>query len=247
MNNIISVFVQKGGVGKTTITFNVGIELAKKNKVLLIDNDAQKNLTAALTQNNDFELTTEDLYDDLIDTNSISKVDKLHFIPSNKNLYKSEKNLEISDLNMFKKNLEQLKKVFDYIFIDCPPNLGNLSTASLIASDYILIPFEAGLFCYQGLSELINTINKTITSGTNPNLKILGLIINKFESTIISNEIKDTLIAEFKDKVFKTLITKSTKIIEAQASNKSIIDYDPNHKVSLQFKDLIQEITDRLK
>ena len=247
MSHIVSVFVQKGGVGKTTITFNVGLELAKTSKVLLIDNDAQKNLTAALTQSNDFQLTTEDLYDDVIEITAIPKIDNLYFVPSSKNLYKSEKNLEISDLNMFRKNLEKLKTSFDYIFIDCPPNLGNLSTASLIASDYILIPFEAGLFCYQGLSELVNTINKTITSGTNPNLKILGLVINKFESTIISNEIKDSLISEFKDKVFKTLITKSTKIIESQASNKSIIDYDPSHKVSLQFRDLIQEIKDRLR
>jgi chromosome partitioning protein len=147
---------------------------------------------------------------------------------------------------MFKSNINRLNDHFDFIFIDCPPNLGNLATAALMSSKYVLIPFEAALFCYQGLSELINTINKTVASGTNAELEILGLVINKFESTIISNEIKDSLIAEFKDKVFNTFISKSTKIIESQAMNQSIVDYAPSHKVSHQFKELIDELLERV-
>ena len=161
-------------------------------------------------------------------------------------LYRTEKNAEISDINMFKKNIKEYSSYFDFIFIDCPPNFGNISTASLMSSDYVLIPFEASLFCYQGLSELINTIDKTISSGTNEDLQILGLIINKLERTIISNEIINALEAEFKDKIFNTVINKSTKIVEAQASNVSIVDYVPKHKSAIQFKNLINEFLDKL-
>lgn len=246
MGRIISMFIQKGGVGKTTLTFNLGLELSKNYKVLLIDNDAQRNLTTAITQEHDFKYTTYDLYSEQIAIDKISKSGNLYYIPSSNMLYRTEKNAEISDLNMFKKNLKEYSKKFDFIFIDCPPNLGNISTASLMSSDYVLIPFEASLFCYQGLSELINTIDKTITSGTNEDLQILGLIVNKLESTIISNEIRSALEAEFKDKVFDTVISKSTKIVEAQASNVSIVDYDLKHKVSRQFKNLITEFLEKV-
>jgi len=246
MGKIISMFIQKGGVGKTTLTFNLGIELSKKHKVLLIDNDAQRNLTTAITQEHEFKYTTYDLYSEHVVIDKIYRTSGLYFMPSSNMLYRTEKNAEISDLNMFKKNIKELAKNFDFIFIDCPPNLGNISTASLMSSDYVLIPFEASLFCYQGLSELINTIDKTIASGTNEDLQILGLIINKLESTIISNEIRSALEAEFKDKVFSTVISKSTKIVEAQASNISIVDYEPKHKVSRQFKCLVTEFLDKI-
>ena len=246
MSKIISMFIQKGGVGKTTLTFNLGLELSKNYKVLLIDNDAQRNLTSAITQEHDFKYTTYNLYNEKVGIDKIREINGLYYMPSSNMLYRTEKNAEISDINMFKKNIKEYSSYFDFIFIDCPPNFGNISTASLMSSDYVLIPFEASLFCYQGLSELINTIDKTISSGTNEDLQILGLIINKLERTIISNEIINALEAEFKDKIFNTVINKSTKIVEAQASNVSIVDYVPKHKSAIQFKNLINEFLDKL-
>ncbi len=246
MCKVISMFIQKGGVGKTTLAFNIGKELSKKYKVLLVENDAQGNLTAAITQHLYNDNTPYDLYESIFDPVTIQNLDDISYIPSNNMLYRLEKNLEISDLNMFKKNIESLKQQYDFIIIDCPPNLGNLSTGALMSSDYVLIPFEASLFCYQGLSELINTIDKTISSGTNENLKILGLIINKLESTIISNEIRTALENEFKEKVFKTIVSKSTKVVEAQAMHKSIVDYAPSHKVANQFVSLVDELLERV-
>jgi len=245
--NIISVFIQKGGVGKTTLSFNMAKILAQKGyNVLAIDNDAQMNLSASFTDHISHEYTSMDIFEESGQVRFLNIEKNLDIIPSHSRLSRLEKTLSAVDLGVLSKNIKKYNK-YDFVIIDCPPSLGNLSIASLMASDYVLIPFECSLYCYQGLTELMTTINKVQSSGLNSNLKNLGMVINKHEKTIISDEILTELKREFGDLVFKQKISKSVKLIESPAVKQSIVEYDSKHKVSIQVTAFIDEILDKIK
>ena len=165
MSKVISLANQKGGVGKTTTTVNLGTILAKKGKkVLLIDADPQGNATSGLGVEKDVELS---LYDVLVGETEIEEtiqktmIKKLKVCPSNINLAGAEVELVsmMSREQRLKEKLEVIKDKFDYVLIDCPPSLGLITLNSFTASDSVLIPVQCEYYALEGLGQLLSTIN----------------------------------------------------------------------------------------
>ncbi|NNU78587.1 ParA family protein [Clostridium estertheticum] len=233
---IISIFNQKGGCGKSTTAINLAAYLAKHGKkTLLIDMDSQANSTVGVGI--DDEELTSSVYDLLnnqeFDRENILKViietdyPKLHIIPSDINLANAEITLSslMSRETILKRILEQIKDIYQYIIIDCPPSLGLLSVNSLVASDYLIIPVDPSYFSMKGIKNLVSSF-ASIKANLNPSLEILGVLITKFNGRkTISKDIKETLINSFGEKVFNTVIRIDSKIEYSQDNGKPIISF----------------------
>ena len=233
---IISIFNQKGGCGKSTTAINLASYLAKHGKkTLLIDMDSQANSTVGVGI--DDEELTESIYDLLYKQDfkkeSILKViketnyPKLHIIPSDISLANAEITLSsvMSRETVLKRILASLDDIYQYIIIDCPPSLGLLSVNSLVASNHLIIPVDPSFFSMKGIKNLISSFN-SIKENLNPNLEILGVLITKFNGRkTIAKDIKETLINAFGDKVFNTVIRIDSKIEYSQDNGKPIINY----------------------
>jgi chromosome partitioning protein len=234
--SVISIFNQKGGVGKSTTASNLSAYLARHgNKVLSIDMDPQGNVTSSFGINKKELKST--IYDLLIDREinkgNIVKVmqetryERLVVLPSHKSLYNAE--LAISNLkgkeSILKRIVEAVSSFFDYVIIDCPPNLGILSLNALTASDYVLVPITPDYFSVEGVTDLMNTYN-LVKKAYNPKLDILGVLITRFDvKTRIAKDIRAALINAFGDKVFNTVIREDVKIKYSQDEQQPIIYY----------------------
>lgn len=222
---------QKGGVGKTTTSLQLGhylsttlkASLAECYKVLLIDVDPQGNLTKSLTDNPGFGL-----YEALSGSDYEAEEIKpnLYLLSGDTKLALLEKSL-IGELDAYRKLRELLEKeefqAYDFILIDSPPSLGVLTINALTASDYLIIPMNPSLYSMQGTTDLIGTLSK-VKKNLNPELSLLGVIINAFDNVpTISRQIRSEIEATFREKVFKTALSKSIKVEEAIASKSSII------------------------
>lgn len=249
MSVVITVFNQKGGVGKTTTVVNTGAALAQKGKkVLVVDMDPQGNSTSGLGL---YEFDNM-IYDFIIDENkeTIYKTNtkNLNIIPSNREFAGVE--LELSQLENWqfrlKKVLDEVKEDYDIIIIDSPPSLGVLSIMSLVASDKILIPVQSEYYALEGVSQLIDTIT-LVRENFNPNLNILGVLICMFDSrNNLSNSVVDEVNNFFKDKVFKTKIPRNVRLAEAPSFGKSILEYDKFSRGAWAYKKLAKEIIGEL-
>jgi len=248
MAKVISVINQKGGVGKTTITFNLSLGLSKKYKVLVIDNDPQGNLTYALAKD------PVKLESDIID---IYQNDKELIIPAqfNENLDYIGANIHsaiISDkrydeVYLLKESIDKIKDKYDFVFIDCNPSLGFLSISALIASEQTLIPVNAEPFSLIGLRDLMTTINR-IKGRMNISLSVLGIIINSASGrkTILNDNIETDLRTHYPNLVFETVIPQSVSISESVTQMKSVMDYAPNTSPADKFNMLISEFERRI-
>ena len=247
MSIIISVVNQKGGVGKTTLTFNLAWGLADKGyNVLVLDNDPQGNLTSAFVE------APEKLKSTILNLYQGSNIEpyeintRIHFIPANIHLAK----IADSDFEIIFKLKESLFQYgsYDLIIIDCLPSFGYLNMAALNASDFVLIPINPSPFALSGLVDLMQTIEKT-RSRLNNNLQILGILINLVEgrTTTLGNELEQVLRNDYANKIFDTVINKSIKIEESPVFHKSIMDYAPNSKNAKQYINFINELIMRLK
>jgi len=233
---IISIFNQKGGCGKSTTAINLASYLAKHGKrTLLIDMDSQANSTVGVGI--DDEELNSSIYDLLskleFKKENIIKVIKetpyprLHVLPSDISLANAEITLSnvMSRETVLKRILKSIENLYDYVIIDCPPSLGLLSVNSLVASDYLIIPVDPSFFSMKGIKNLISTFT-SIKENLNNNLEILGVLITKFNGRkTIAKDIKDTLIANFGDKVFNTVIRIDSKIEYSQDNGRPIINY----------------------
>ena len=215
---------QKGGVGKTTCTFNLGIWLATRGfKTLLIDADPQGNLTKSLVETSSFGL-----YEAL--TNSSYEAEEvkpgLFLLSGGVKLAGLEKSL-IGELDAFTRLKELLAaetfKAFDFILIDSPPSLGILTGNALTAAEYLIIPMNPSLYSMQGANDLISTVSK-VRKNFNPDLQLLGVIVNDFDSVpSITKQIYSEILAAFGGKVFTSVLSKSIKIEESIASKSGVI------------------------
>ena len=251
MTHIISVVNQKGGVGKTTTTINMGAQLASNGfKVLIVDADPQGNATSGLGLYGDsFESTT---YDVLVGKKTIDHaiqetyIDGLYIIPANPNLAGAEIDLSTMIGREFKLKEALASCTHDYILIDCPPALGLLSINALTASNYVLIPVQAEYYALEGLSQLLSVIQR-VREGVNAQLEILGVIITMYDKrTSLSEQVLSEIKKHFGDKVFDAIIPRNIRLAEAPSFGKTIFDHDKWSKGARAYKQLTKEVIERV-
>ena len=254
---IIAIANQKGGVGKTTTCANLGIGLAQAGKkVLLIDADAQGNLTQMLgwPQPDELSPTLSTLMEKIIAEQPITPgegilhhAEGVDLIPANIELA----GLEVSLVNcmnrekMLKQVLDGAKREYDYILLDCTPSLGMLTINALAAADTALIPVQAQYLSAKGLEQLLQTICKVHRQKINPKLKIEGILLTMTDSRTNYGKQIDTLIRQAygsKIKVFDQTIPRSVRAAEISAVGKSIFQHDPKGKVAEAYKSLTKEV-----
>ena len=243
---IVSINNQKGGVGKTTLSFNLIKGLAAAGyRTLAIDNDPQGNLTSCFLEN-ELSLTANvmDIYSgQIVKPHNISE--GLDLIGADINLARvAEQDFEI--IFKLKEGIVPLIKNYDFAIIDCLPSLGYLSTAALNASDLVLIPTKPTQFGLSGMTDLLSIIEKT-KSRLNGNLNLLGIVLNLVENTVICKEFQAVLRKAYGEKVFETEINKSVKIEESPTVNQSIVEYEPQSKSAAQFKAFTAEFINKVK
>ena len=247
MGKIISVANQKGGVGKTTTTVNLGTILAKRGKkVLLIDADPQGNATSGLGVEKDVE---KSVYDILVNDTEIEEVyqdtmiKNLKVCPSNINLAGAEVELVsmMSREQRLKEKLIKVKDEFDFILIDCPPSLGLVTLNSFTASDSVLIPVQCEYFALEGLGQLLNTIN-LVKKHLNKGLYIEGALLTMYDiRTNLSNQVVKEVKKYFENKVYKTVIPRNVKLSEAPSYGMPITLYDPKSKGAKSYDKFTKE------
>lgn len=249
MSKIISIFNQKGGVGKTTTNVNLCAALALKGKrILSIDVDPQGNSTSGFgIEKNELEYS---IYDVLIENYDINKVickteiENLDLIPSNIQLAGAE--IELTKTKFREKTLREkinlIDNKYDYIIIDCPPSLGLLSLNALTASKTVLIPIQCEYYSLEGVSQLIDTVG-IVKRSLNPKLEIEGVLLNMFDGrTNLSIQVVEEVKRYFKDKVYRTVIPRSVRLAEAPSFGQPIMLYDNKSKGSEAYLKLSEEI-----
>lgn len=252
MARIISVANQKGGVGKTTTTVNLGACLAFiGKKVLLIDSDAQGNATSGLgIRKPDVK---EDIYDVLVnevpikDTIIQTERENLSIVPATLQLAGAE--IELTSMmareSRLKGALKDVSDEYDFILIDCPPSLGHLTINAFTASDAILIPVQCEYYALEGLSQLLNTV-RLVQKHFNPELEIEGVLLTMYDArTNLGAEVVEEVRRYFQEKVYDTIIPRNVRLSEAPSHGKPIIDYDPRSKGAEVYQTLAKEVLDR--
>ena len=245
MSVVVTVFNQKGGVGKSTTVINLSSALALRGKkTLIVDMDPQGNATSGLGV---YEFQKM-IYDFVIDeeTDSIYKTsfNKLDIIPSSGEFAGVEIELaRYTDWQYkLKKMIDKVRDDYDFVIIDSPPSLGVLSMMSLVASDKILIPVQCEYYALEGVSQLMDTIT-LVRDNFNPNLSILGVVMCMHDGrTNLSNQVVEEVEKFFKDKVFKTFIPRNVRLAEAPSFGMNIFDYDSKSKGAKAYTDLAKEV-----
>ncbi|MCJ0565032.1 ParA family protein [Enterococcus cecorum] len=254
MVRIISVANQKGGVGKTTTTVNLGASLAYLGKkVLLVDIDAQGNATSGVgIRKPDVK---EDIYDILVNEVDIKETilptsrENLFIVPATLQLAGAE--IELTSMmareSRLKLALNEIKADYDYILIDCPPSLGHLTINAFTASDSILIPVQCEYYALEGLSQLLNTV-RLVQKHFNPDLAIEGVLLTMFDArTNLGAEVVEEVRRYFQEKVYETVIPRNVRLSEAPSHGLSIIDYDIRSKGAEVYQALAKEVLAREK
>ncbi|CAI2563428.1 ParA family protein [Apilactobacillus kunkeei] len=249
MGHVISLANQKGGVGKTTTSVNLGADLATMGKrVLLIDADAQGNATSGVgIQKSDIQ---KDIYDILVNEEPISeaiipsKHEGLDIVPATIQL--SGADIELTpQMARETRLLNALKSVsdqYDYVLVDCPPSLGLITVNAFTASDSILIPVQTEYYALEGLSQLLNTV-QLVKKHFNPDLDVEGVLLTMYDSrTKLGRQVNDEVRKYFGDKVYDTIITRNVRLSEAPSYGLPIIDYDPNSKGSELYMQFAKEV-----
>ena len=247
MGKIISLANQKGGVGKTTTTVNLGTILAKKGKkVLLIDADPQGNATSGLGIEKEVEYST---YDILVNDAKIQDaiqdtiIKNLKVCPANMSLAGAEVELVsmMSREQRLKEKLDEVKDNFDYILIDCPPSLGLITLNAFTASNSVLIPVQCEYFALEGLGQLINTIN-LVKKHLNKEIQIEGALLTMYDiRTNLSNQVVKEVKKYFENKVYKTVIPRNVRLSEAPSYGMPITEYDPRSKGAKSYTKFAKE------
>ncbi|MDY3705123.1 AAA family ATPase [Vagococcus lutrae] len=249
MARIISVANQKGGVGKTTTTVNLGASLAYNGKkVLIVDIDAQGNATSGIgVRKSD---VGKDVYDVLVNEEPMTNVihetsrENLEIVPATIQLAGAE--IELTPMmareSRLKLALDEVKDQYDYVLIDCPPSLGHLTINAFTASDSILIPVQCEYYALEGLSQLLNTI-RLVQKHFNPELRIEGVLLTMYDArTNLGSEVVQEVRKYFRERVYDTIIPRNVRLSEAPSHGLSIIDYDPRSRGAEVYLSLAKEV-----
>ncbi len=249
VGKVIAIANQKGGVGKTTTAINLGASLAANDlRVLLIDTDPQGNSTTGLGVNKRAGLPT--LYDVLLGERTMDSVvvetafHGLDLVPADKNLVGANIELVDAERREFRlaERLAPVKAKYDYILIDCPPALDLLTLNALVAADSVLIPIQCEFFALEGISELMDTIDRVRDAFGNP-LRIEGILLTMYDDrTNLTRQVAQDLREFFGDEVFRTVIPRSVRLAEAPSFGQPILIYDIRSRGAESYIRLAKEI-----
>ncbi len=252
MGKVISIANQKGGVGKTTTAINLSAAVAVLDKkVLVIDADPQANATSGLGI--DPNETRKGIYECIIDGVNPKEciletsTPNLYLLPASIDLVGAEvEMINFSEREFYmKKAIDLIRDDFDYIFIDCSPSLGLITVNSLTASDSVIVPVQCEYFALEGLGKLLNTI-KIVQTRLNTSLDIEGILLTMFDGRLrLAKQVVEDVKTHFKDMVFKTLITRNTKLSEAPSFGETIIVYDLESAGAINYLNLAQELLEK--
>lgn len=253
----ISLAIQKGGSGKTTTAINLGAALMRMGfKVLLIDMDPQSNLTQALgilekpepnlytVLKNESEGEEADLKSAIMPT-----ICGLNLIPATLDLASAELELvnKFAREQLFNDLLEDVKKDYDFIFIDCPPSIGMLTANALVTSDHILMPLQAEFLPLKGVKSFMRAM-QPLQKKLNPKLEILGFVLTKYDRRKTMNrQVLQDLLNEFGEKVFQTHIRTNIALAQAQENGVDIFTYDKRSNGAIDYEALAREFLNKIK
>lgn len=246
MTKIVAIVNQKGGVGKTTTTINVGAQLAAdKKSVLIVDLDPQGNASSGLgIPKEAAQLTVHDLLRGEASLASVvqkTNVAQLFVAPSNANLAGTEVELVAMDRREFALAEALKASTYDYVLIDCPPSLGLLTINALTAAESVFIPVQAEYYALEGLSQLLNTI-QAVKGSTNPDIELLGIALTMFDKrNSLSEQVQSEVANYFGDKLFKTVIPRNVRLAEAPSYGRTIYEHDKWSKGARAYKALAKE------
>ena len=252
MAQTFAIVNQKGGVGKTTTTLNLGAFLSAHGKrVLVVDLDPQGNATSGLGIDHRSLNTT--LYDALVGRATVQQVtlktghDGLRVLPANQSLAGASVELVGAEHREFilAKCLAQVENDYDMILVDCPPSLGLLTLNGLVAAEQVIIPIQAEYYALEGLGQLLRTV-ELVRDNLKPELNIFGAVITMYDGrTKLAKDVLEELNKHFPDKVFQSVIPRSVRLAEAPSFGKTILGYDPGGKAARAYARLASEFLQR--